>query len=60
MKIHYYVLKKLVAVGADVIVVDSAHGHSQGIINMVKKIKVVRKRFRFWYKKYFFTIRLLA
>ncbi|RUO86481.1 IMP dehydrogenase [Spiroplasma endosymbiont of Megaselia nigra] len=32
-------VEKLVAVGVDVIVVDSAHGHSQGIINMVKKIK---------------------
>ncbi|WP_053391565.1 IMP dehydrogenase [Spiroplasma kunkelii] len=32
-------VEKLVAAGVDVIVVDSAHGHSKGIINMVKKIK---------------------
>ncbi|MBR3996823.1 MAG: IMP dehydrogenase, partial [Clostridia bacterium] len=29
----------LLAAGADVLVLDSAHGHSQGIINCVKKIK---------------------
>ncbi|MBP3437692.1 MAG: IMP dehydrogenase [Clostridia bacterium] len=29
----------LLAVGADVLVLDSAHGHSQGIIDCVKKIK---------------------
>lgn len=32
-------VEKLVAAGVDVIVVDSAHGHSQGIITMVSKIK---------------------
>ncbi|WHQ37151.1 IMP dehydrogenase [Spiroplasma sp. SV19] len=32
-------VEKLVAAGVDVIVVDSAHGHSQGIIAMVSKIK---------------------
>lgn len=32
----------LVAAGADVIVVDTAHGHSQGVIDMVKR---VRKKF---------------
>lgn len=32
-------VEKLIKVGVDVIVVDSAHGHSQGIIDMVKKIK---------------------
>jgi IMP dehydrogenase len=29
----------LVAAGADVIVVDTAHGHSQGVIEMVRRIK---------------------
>jgi IMP dehydrogenase len=29
----------LVAAGADVIVVDTAHGHSQGVLEMVRKIK---------------------
>ena len=29
----------LVAAGADVLVVDTAHGHSQGVLEMVKKIK---------------------
>ena len=29
----------LLAAGADVLVLDSAHGHSQGIINCVKKVK---------------------
>lgn len=29
----------LVAAGADVLVLDSAHGHSQGIINCIKSIK---------------------
>ncbi|WP_338964677.1 MULTISPECIES: IMP dehydrogenase [unclassified Spiroplasma] len=32
-------VEKLVAACVDVIVVDSAHGHSQGIITMVSKIK---------------------
>ncbi len=32
-------VEKLVGAGVDVIVVDSAHGHSQGIIAMVSKIK---------------------
>lgn len=32
-------VKKLVDAGVDVIVVDTAHGHSQGVIDMVKKIK---------------------
>ncbi|MBH8622738.1 MULTISPECIES: IMP dehydrogenase [Spiroplasma] len=32
-------VEKLVAAAVDVIVVDSAHGHSQGIITMVSKIK---------------------
>ncbi|MBO7169796.1 MAG: IMP dehydrogenase, partial [Clostridia bacterium] len=31
--------EKLLAVGADVLVLDSAHGHSRGIIECVKKIK---------------------
>ena len=30
---------KLLAVGADVLVLDSAHGHSQGIIDSVRKVK---------------------
>ena len=30
---------KLLAVGADVLVLDSAHGHSQGIIDCVRKVK---------------------
>ncbi len=29
----------LVAAGADVLVVDTAHGHSQGVLEMVRKIK---------------------
>jgi IMP dehydrogenase len=29
----------LVAVGADVLIVDTAHGHSQGVLEMVRKIK---------------------
>ncbi|MCI0706366.1 MAG: IMP dehydrogenase [Ignavibacteriae bacterium] len=29
----------LVAAGADVIVVDTAHGHSQGVIEMIKRIR---------------------
>ena len=32
-------VKELVKAGVDVIVVDTAHGHSQGVINMVSKIK---------------------
>jgi len=32
-------VKELVKAGVDVIVVDTAHGHSQGVMNMVKKIK---------------------
>ncbi len=31
--------ERLLAVGADVLVLDSAHGHSRGIIECVKKIK---------------------
>lgn len=30
---------ELINAGADVIVVDTAHGHSQGVLDMVKKIK---------------------
>jgi IMP dehydrogenase len=30
---------RLLAVGADLIVVDTAHGHSQGVITMVKRIR---------------------
>ena len=33
----------LIEAGVDVIVVDSAHGHSQGIIDRVKRIKKTRK-----------------
>lgn len=29
----------LIAAGADVIVVDTAHGHSEGVLTMVKKVK---------------------
>ena len=25
--------------GVDIVTVDSAHGHSQGVINMIKEIK---------------------
>ncbi|MBS1550635.1 MAG: IMP dehydrogenase [Bacteroidetes bacterium] len=32
-------ISELVNSGADVIVVDTAHGHSKGVINMVRKIK---------------------
>jgi IMP dehydrogenase len=32
-------VQELVKAGVDVIVVDTAHGHSQGVISMVKKIK---------------------
>ena len=32
-------VKNLVNSGVDVIVVDTAHGHSQGVLDMVKKIK---------------------
>lgn len=32
-------VEKLIKAGVDVIVVDSAHGHSKGVIDMVKKIK---------------------
>jgi len=32
-------VKNLVNAGADVIVIDTAHGHSQGVIDMVRKIK---------------------
>ena len=32
-------VEQLVAVGVDVVVVDTAHGHSQGVINMVKEVK---------------------
>ncbi len=32
-------IEQLVKVGVDVVVLDSAHGHSQNIINMVKKVK---------------------
>lgn len=32
-------VKELIKAGVDVIVVDTAHGHSQGVLNMVKKIK---------------------
>lgn len=33
-------VKELVKAGADVVVVDTAHGHSQGVLDMVKKIKL--------------------
>lgn len=33
-------VKELVKAGADVIVVDTAHGHSQGVLDIVKKIKM--------------------
>lgn len=32
-------VRELVKAGVDVIVVDTAHGHSQGVINMVSKLK---------------------
>ncbi|MEO8210288.1 MAG: IMP dehydrogenase [bacterium] len=32
-------VKELVSAGVDVIVVDTAHGHSQGVLDTVKKIK---------------------
>ena len=32
-------VEKLIAASVDVIVVDTAHGHSQGVLDMVKKIK---------------------
>ncbi len=32
-------VSELVKAGADIIVVDTAHGHSQGVLDMVKKIK---------------------
>jgi IMP dehydrogenase len=32
-------VKKLVHAGADVICVDTAHGHSSGVINMLKKLR---------------------
>lgn len=32
-------VEKLIEAGADVIVIDSAHGHSKGVIEMVKMIK---------------------
>ncbi|GJQ19718.1 MAG: inosine-5'-monophosphate dehydrogenase [Bacteroidia bacterium] len=32
-------VKALVAAGVDVIVVDTAHGHSEGVLGMVKRIK---------------------
>lgn len=32
-------ISELVKAGADVIVVDTAHGHSQGVLDMVRKIK---------------------
>lgn len=31
--------KKLVEAGVDALVIDTAHGHSQGVINQVKAIK---------------------
>jgi len=31
--------RKLIAAGVDVVVVDSAHGHSQGVLNAVKRIR---------------------
>ena len=34
--------EKLVQAGVDVLVVDSAHGHSQGVLERVKKVKVKR------------------
>ncbi len=42
-------VRALLAVGCDVIVVDTAHGHSKGVIDMVKKLK-----------KQFATIELIA
>ena len=33
-------VKELVNAGADVVVVDTAHGHSQGVLDIVKKIKM--------------------
>ncbi|MCX6160494.1 MAG: IMP dehydrogenase [Ignavibacteriae bacterium] len=32
-------VKELIKAGVDVLVVDTAHGHSQGVLDMVKKIK---------------------
>ncbi|MEM7026836.1 MAG: IMP dehydrogenase [Pseudomonadota bacterium] len=32
-------VEKLVGVGVDVVVIDTAHGHSQGVLNMVKEVK---------------------
>ncbi len=31
--------EKLVKVGVDIVVLDSAHGHSKGIMDVVKKVK---------------------
>lgn len=33
-------MDRLVAVGVDVIIVDTAHGHSMGVINTIKKIRM--------------------
>ncbi len=37
----------LLSAGVDVLIVDTAHGHSQGVINAVKKVKESFKRFNF-------------
>src|SRR5690625_2616236 len=34
-------IEKLVEASVDVIVIDTAHGHSQGVINQVKKVREV-------------------
>ena len=35
----FFRAEKLIEAGADLVVVDTAHGHSQGVIDMVKRIK---------------------
>lgn len=37
----------LLTAGVDVLIIDTAHGHSQGVINAVKTVKAEFKRFKF-------------
>ena len=38
-KIQFFVWKHLVNAGVDVVVIDTAHGHSKGVLDTIREIR---------------------